>query len=98
VLFSDDDAGIRGLQVLQEQREQVQQQLAALKESMADVAERVTTAQQEHRAACKAAGDKLGLLKRALKQPQLELPTSSMGAQQLLEQVRQQAADTAHAR
>jgi hypothetical protein len=56
VLFSDDDAGIRGLQVLQEQREQVQQQLAALKESMADVAERVTTAQQEHRAACKAAG------------------------------------------
>lgn len=72
--------------------EQVQQQLAAVKESMAEVAQRVAAAQQEHRAACQAAQDRLALLQRVLKQPSLELPRSGSAAQRLLEQVKAHAA------
>jgi hypothetical protein len=59
---------------------------------MAEVAQRVTAAQQEHSAACHAAANKLLAVQRVLKQPGLELPADGAAAQQLLEQVKQRAA------
>jgi len=82
-----------GAQELQGQREQVQAQLAAVKASMDDVAQRVVQAQQEHRAAQHAAAEKLQTLQQVLRRPGLQPPTSAAEAKQLLVQLQQQAAE-----
>eukprot|EP00878_Enallax_costatus_P010991 GHUV01011479.1.p1 GENE.GHUV01011479.1~~GHUV01011479.1.p1 ORF type:complete len:515 (+),score=199.79 GHUV01011479.1:1894-3438(+) len=91
VLFSDDAARIRDLQALQEQKEQLQQQLTAVKESMHEVHQRVAAAQQEHKTASKAASKQLHALKEKLRSTALQLPSNSREAQELVQQLQQKA-------
>lgn len=79
------------LQALQEQKEQLQQQLTNLKESMQEVHQRITAAQQEHQTASKAANKQLNTLKEKLRATGLQLPSNSSEAQKLLEQLQRKA-------
>jgi cell division septum initiation protein DivIVA len=78
---------------LQGRREQLQEQLAAVKASMDEVAQRVAAAQREHRAAQKAATHKLQTLQQVTRKLGLQLPASAAEAKQLVAQLQQQAAD-----
>lgn len=81
------------LQELQSRKEQLQEQLAAVKASMDEVAQRVTSAQQEHRAAQQAAAERMQALQRVLRRPGLQPPSNAAEAKQLLAQLQQQAAE-----
>lgn len=83
--------GWTGLQALQEQKEQLQQQLSAVKESGQEVHQRLSTAQQEHQAASKAASKQLHTLRDKLRPTGLQLPSSSKEAQELVQQLQQKA-------
>eukprot|EP00775_Hariotina_reticulata_P002831 gene2831-3124_t len=92
VLFCDDSARIKKLQALQEQQKQVQQQLGEVKQNIQEVQQQLERAQQEHKAASRVTDAKLNQLRQALNQPDLQLPTSSKEARQLIEQVKMRAA------
>jgi hypothetical protein len=81
------------LQDLNVQREQLQEQLAAVKGQMDDIAQRVAQAQQEHREVQAAAASKLQALQQKLRRPDLQAPASATEARQLLAQIQQQFAE-----
>jgi DNA repair exonuclease SbcCD ATPase subunit len=81
------------LQDLNAQREQLQEQLAAVKAQMDDIAQRVVQAQQEQRDAQAAVTSKLQTLQQKLRRPELQAPASAADARQLLVQIQQQAAE-----
>jgi hypothetical protein len=78
--------------VLQDQKEQLQQRLSTVQEGVRVVKERLNSAQQEHHTAGMQAEKQLQLLRERLKQPGLQMPSSSNEAQQLLQQVKAKAA------
>jgi hypothetical protein len=78
--------------VLQEQKEQLQQRLATVQDGVRVVQERLSSVQQERHTAGMQAEKQLQLLRERLKQPGLQMPSSSKEAQQLLQQVRLKAA------
>jgi hypothetical protein len=78
--------------VLQDQKEQLQQRLSTVQEGVRNITERLSSAQQEHHAAGMKAEKQLQLMRERLKQPGLQMPSSSKEAQQLLQQVKAKAA------
>ncbi|KAF8056436.1 SMCHD1 [Scenedesmus sp. PABB004] len=80
-------------QALQEQKEELQQRLAAVAEGVADVQQRVDAATREHAAAAKAAAKQLDTLRVALRRPELELPQDAREAAAALQTIKAAAAE-----
>jgi len=70
----------------------VQQQLGEVKQNIQEVQQLLEQAQQEHKVASRATDAKLHQLRQALNQPDLQLPSSSSEARQLIEQLKARAA------